>query len=155
MTKINTVSICPQCNASMAGTRVCNKCGYKLDKPTSLLFGSPDYLTSQLREQEKGGQTQGLREEFRNWLLVSPYEDKIDALFDAFEIMRVLALTDLPPEQFKMLVKLGIRIGKISTSLEEYIKNGGTTHGLSKTAEPANIKSRDEDFGGTGDIDSY
>lgn len=155
MTKINTVTVCPQCNATIAGMRVCGKCGYKLDKPTSLLFGTPDYLSSQLREHEKETPAKGLRDEYRKWLIESPYEDKMDALFDAYATLQVATLSDLPGDHLKMLIKLGIRIGKISMSLDEYIKNGGLTHGLSKPAESTGNQQSDDDFGREGDIDTF
>lgn len=155
MTKINTVAVCPRCSSTVAGLRVCSKCGYKFDKPTSLLFGTPDYLYSQLRDHEKDNPAKGLREEYRKYLIESPYEDKMDALFDAYTTLQLAALSDLSGEELKMLVKLGIRIGKLSTSLDEYIKNGGITYGLSKTTEfPSNTKG-DDDFGGDGDTDTF
>lgn len=140
MAIVNEVKVCPSCDTGLPlpDMERCPRCKALLRSPENKFFSTPDYLTMQLSDhltdtaKEHAGNPAELTEKssdvyfhYYAWLKVMPKEDLLAAIRDARSIMQNLLVSNADIHSIKMAVHLGKDIGKLSSALEEYLKEGG------------------------------
>ena len=142
MTKVNEVVLCPKCGKETQKPK-CKYCHHNIVAYENTLFGTPDYFSSQYRytiglvkpNKQEDANKQECRDKLKDLLQGMSPEDRLDAMTDAYDVIRHCLLIDMQREDLKSLVKIGIRIGTISTNIDQYIKTGGLTNATINTAD--------------------
>jgi hypothetical protein len=135
MAKVKAVINCKSCNAELYSKdqKRCHNCGALLNSLSSM-YELPDYLVLQQHdlldqinggEQEKAKKTKEIESSLIEYLKNSPPEDKISAMYDAFYQLKYTLFVDMNHDEMRKIVSLGKRIGSLSESIENYIKNQG------------------------------
>lgn len=151
MTNVNAVVLCPKCGRETQKPR-CKYCHHNIVPYENTVLGTPDYFSNQYKRADMAvkfdkGEIKNradLKAQLIDFLKNISPEDRLDAMCDAFDIIRHCLMIDMQKEDLKNLVKIGIRIGKISTTIDQYIKDGGLSNATINTAES---EPSDEDSG--------
>lgn len=139
MAKVKEVHTCRACSAVLfkVDQAICHECGYRLNFTEGGKFETPDYLFYQrdglvieldAKSRDYQKNIEGIDADLVNFIKKSAAEDKVAALYDAFYHIKFLILSGADQETVKHVVKVGKLIGKLSNSIDEYIKNQGGIH---------------------------
>lgn len=149
MANANALAVCPRCGVELPGPTppVCpNKvCRHIFKVPTNKHFKDPDYLDRQMRRwrdsfarRETGfrppdevSEEYLILSSYSQWAEDAPMASRLAAFRDAFHLLRHVVHSDMSEADFikelRELTSLGKTIGKLSESLENYFKCGGSS----------------------------
>lgn len=149
MANTKELAICPRCSVELPHPTpaVCPNpaCRHKFKAPTNTHFQDPDYLSRQktrllnsFAERASGNRPKAEEQErcliqsnYLLWAKDAPMASRLCALKDAFQLLRYVLHSDMSEADFgsemKTLINIGKSVGKLSESLENYFRCGGST----------------------------
>lgn len=142
MATVSQAKFCPNCRAELVEqVKTCPVCRKELDSPTSEFFKVPYYLSMQMKEhadavenrlnskkplsREEAAQFEKAKEEYETLARTMLPADRVAALVDAQHLLRHVIHSRINSDELGEIIGRGIAIGKLATSLNEYIRNGG------------------------------
>lgn len=145
MATTTLLSFCPKCNAELpVGTKEkCPTCSTIIYAKKNKYFDTPDYLWYQRddhraqfdptspRTQTKVLDTDKIEEiedEMVAWARGCTADDRIAALRDAQLLLANAIHTAHSPRELQQLTSLGKEIGKLSQSIEDFFRHGGSVY---------------------------
>lgn len=159
MANANQLKVCPRCEVETApAEKICNYCGFRLIIPDNPTFEVPAYVHFQKKEEEKKMELDTKSTESSTMLpkIAKMAHDhrlfweecddmtRVAAMEDAISCIRNLLNSRASIECLKQVNGIGKQIGKLSESIEEYFKNGGSYNGV-RLPEAATSSSDPED----------
>lgn len=146
MANVKAVGICPRCSSELPKEPAtkCAVCNFQFPYQTEV-FGTPDYISSQLDVLRSDVETEKRDREAKAWSLDRAYmkfmvnmadDDRVLALRDAEGILRHVFISNSTGEKLKEVIELGKRVGALAHIVDEHIKLGGRPNGFSDTAQP-------------------
>lgn len=145
MATTTLLSFCPKCNAELpVGTKEkCPTCSTIIYAKANKYFDTPDYLWYQRDDQmanfdptHNRSQTKVLdltkieevEDELVTWARNCPADDRIAALRDAQLLLSNSVHAPLSARELQQITSLGKEIGKLSQSIEEFFRHGGSIY---------------------------
>ena len=142
MANINKIALCPRCKTEMDFPlpEKCPDCSLEIKKSSNDFFHLPDYISAQFEDyREELGiykmeqMSDGNKKEMDDvvsslfkWCRECKGIDKIAAMSDAHLMVKHLIHSNTSPEQIKVILKIGKKIGDLCVNLDDYFKKGGT-----------------------------
>lgn len=149
MANVNALRTCPRCGVELPPKALpaCPnvQCRHILAAPQNLHFKDPDYVSRQLATQKRSFARRSGRERPKDeleeeslllsdyclWGRQAPMQSRIMALRDAFHLIRYVLHADMSEESFREelqeLTGIGKEIGKLSETVENYFRYGGSS----------------------------
>lgn len=156
MAKVKQVITCKACGAEVleANSAKCHICGFThLAKlPYEMRYGAPDYLvlqrkdlTARFKESSKNYHSDlvKIEEELLLWTRNCSEEEKIAAMLDALLHIQQILLSSSSADTVKRVTRIGISIGEIAKSIENYVKAKGALN-VTRTIEAAETRDGSE-----------
>lgn len=157
MAKVTNLNFCDVCSAEVTypTPERCAHCGAQLIIPENKNFKAPTYLYYQLKDQTRlaregaghiirpdstvsktavaGDAEMAVIENYRKWLEECPDGDRLAAASDTFDLLKHTIFSGLKSDYLMAFIKKCIQIGKLAETIDQYVKQGGHTHGRSIT----------------------
>lgn len=144
MSKVNSISSCPACEAELTEDLVgqsCPTCQFVFKSAPNEFFSGPAYIyiqheealgkiLSSVKDQKKiERDSESILNSHLSWFERCSDEDRIGAVEDAFRVIQTVLHSNASPAITQKVALKAKQIGELGKSIEEYLKSGGYLHG--------------------------